>query len=59
MFNITLEASVRGELERVQDWRQEDFCNMKARDDQDLNLGVALGAVRVERRETGQNLATG
>lgn len=38
------EGNVKDDLERVQDWRQEDIYSVKAGDDQGLNLGVAVGS---------------
>lgn len=34
---------MKDDLERVQDWRQEDFFTTM-RDDRSLNLGVAVGS---------------
>lgn len=44
-------SSVKDELERVQDPRQEGFCRMKAGKDQDLNLSSSTGEVGVESKK--------
>lgn len=45
------ENIVKDDLERVQDWRQEDLCKSKTRSDQDLNLEVALGSRSGKKRD--------